>query len=114
MAVKLTGAEYKAFMDSDWGDCFMDDYVIAINGVDFEQMGGGLEDAEDAMQPSDKVVIKGGDIFTTNESSYVRSLEAHFKLWRKKQTTAILSVECPNDKLDAVKAAIVAAGGKVK
>lgn len=113
MAVKMTGAEYKSFMASDWGaDCYMDDYVISVNGTKYEQLDGGLEDAEDNMKPSDKVVIHEGGIY--RESAYIRSLESHFKLWRKAQTTSFLSVECPDDRLDAVKAAIVAAGGKVK
>lgn len=112
MVVKCTGAEYKRFMNSDWGDgVFMDDYVISINGTVYEQLEGGLDDAEEKIQPSDKVVILGGDVF--RDSSHIRSLESHFKQWRKKQTTAFLSVECPIDKLDAVKAAIVSAGGKV-
>lgn len=113
MAVKCTGAEYKAFISSDWGDgVYMDDYAIAINGEKYDQLEGGLEDAEENLQPGDKVVIMEGGIY--QDSGYVRSLESHFKLWRKKQATAFLAVECPNDKLEAVKAAIVAAGGKVK
>jgi len=122
MAVKCTGAEYKAFMASDWGEMFMDDFVISINGVDVDFQYGGLDEAEDAMQPSDKVVIKEGGVYepvqihdsVCGHDTYVRSLESHFKLWRKAQTTSFLSVECQNDKLEAVKTAIVAAGGKIK
>ena len=112
MAVKCTGAEYKRFIESDWGgDAYMDDYVISINGTIYNQFDGGLDEAEEKIQPSDKMVIIEGDVFVG--SGWVRSLEAHFKQWRKKQTTAFLAVECPIDKLDAVKAAIIAAGGKV-
>ena len=112
MSVKCTGAEYKRFMNSDWGDgVFMDDYVISINGTVYEQLEGGLDDAEEKIQPSDKIVIIEGGVFVGNR--HVRSLEAHFKQWRKRHSTAFLAVECPIDKLDAVKAAIVSAGGKV-
>ena len=36
-----------------------------------------------------------------------------FKRWRKKQSTVYLSVSVPKDKVDAVRAAIKAAGGTV-
>jgi hypothetical protein len=42
------------------------------------------------------------------------TVEGHFKKWRKAHSTAFIAVECPKDKLDAVIAAIVAAGGKTK
>jgi hypothetical protein len=42
-----------------------------------------------------------------------RNFEATIRKWRKMQTTTMLAVECPNDKLDAVKAAITKAGGKI-
>jgi len=41
------------------------------------------------------------------------SLETYFRRWRKKQTTTFLTVECDHTKLEAVKAAIKAAGGKI-
>ena len=41
------------------------------------------------------------------------SLESFFKKWRKKQNTATLIVECDLAKIDAMKAAVKAAGGKI-
>lgn len=112
MAVKCTGAEYNAFIESDWeNDAYMDDYSISVNGVEFNQF---QEDSihHHEIKPSDKIVILAGCVY--EDSKYIRTLESHFKMWRKKQATAFLAVECPNDKLEAVKAAIVAAGGKIK
>ena len=109
MAIKCTGAEYKSFMAADWGNnVYMDDYCISVNGEEF--IGCDLD--EDNIEPTDKVVIMAGCVY--DDASYLRTLEAHFKMWRKKQTTAIVVVECPHDKLETVKAAIIAAGGKVK
>ena len=42
------------------------------------------------------------------------SLEAYFKRWRKRQTTTVLVVEVPHEAADAVRAAVAAAGGKVR
>jgi len=50
-----------------------------------------------------------GPVVGTQEPSF----EAYFKRWKKAQTTAIFVVECDLEKLDAVKQAIAAAGGKL-
>ena len=116
MAVKCSGAEYKAFIDAGWGDIdadwgcgyYMDDYEVSVNGTVYDQYG---MDVESAIKPTDKVVIICGDIYRGD--SYIRSLESHFKAWRKSQTTAFLLVECPVGAVDAVKTAIILSGGKV-
>lgn len=114
MPTKTTGAEYKAYLeekDPQWWpeNAYMDDEVLTVNGKsnenDFSFDSSKLED-------SDVVVIECGSYFKDLVSEST-SLEAHFKRWRKAQNTAWCSFECPKDKLDAVKAAIKAAGGKV-
>ena len=114
MTVKMTGAEYKQFMTEDWHDgYYMDDCAIAINGEVFDSIESGLESAEDAMKSTDKVAILEGAVFD-KDGAYVSSLETYFKAWRKAKTTTIIVVECPKDKIDAIRAAIIATGGKIK
>ena len=114
MAVKMTGAEYKSFMAEDWHDgYYMDDYAVSINGEVFDAIESGLESAEEAMQSTDKVAIVEGAVFD-KDGAYVSSLEAYFKAWRKARTTTTIVVECQKDKFDAIRDAIITAGGKIK
>ena len=57
---------------------------------------------------------------SSGENGFDVSFETYFKHWRRTQKAALastnvtlLSVTAPNDKLEAIKAAIIAAGGKV-
>lgn len=112
MATKTTGAEMKAFIQSDWGDgVYMTGYAIDVNGERFDEFGESFE--EEDLNPTDKVVIVAGSVVNDESDSEV-SLQTFFKRWKKIQSTAYLSVECSKEKLEAVMAAIVAAGGKVK
>lgn len=112
MTTKATGAELKAFYSDKaaWpgedGDTWHDDELILVEGAKVE----GYENIPDDA----KVTIEGGVVFSKSwDDESAPSFETHFKRWRKTQNTAFLAVECPKDKLDAVKAAIRAAGGKV-
>lgn len=110
MAVKTTGAEFKRFYADTtfWPDQTYYDYaLICVNGEDQTE---GVDEA--ALADDDVVTIKGGYVI---ESPFGRdvSLEAYFKKWLKTQTTRSFLVECDAAILDAVKAAIKAAGGKV-
>ena len=114
MTVKMTGAEYKSFMTEDWHDgYYMDDYAIAINGEVFDAIESGLASAEEVMQATDKVAIVEGAVFDKDDA-YVSTLETYFKTWRKARTTTTIVVECPKDKIDAIRSAIISAGGKIK
>lgn len=108
---KCTGAEFKAFYDDnavwvhDGEELWVEGFVIAVNGEETEEMPEDMAD-------SDEVAILGGFVMSANGNVDL-DMSVVFRNWRKKQTTAFLNVQVPKDKLEAVKAAIVAAGGKV-
>lgn len=115
MTTKTTGAELKRFYQDatywpqDNGNTWHDDETITVNG---EPFGHRLDIG--TIPDSAVVTIEGGIVFgpqwtTDNEPSF----EGYFKRWRKLQTTKSFVVECDEAKLDAVLAAIKAAGGKV-
>lgn len=119
MPIKTTGAELKAFYNDEkyWGktqdsstDIWHEELVIEVNGV--EQPDGYSID--DNLKDEDQVNILNGYVMSNQVEFAERSLESFFKAWRKIQNTAYLSVEVPKDKLEAVRAAILAAGGKLK
>lgn len=110
MATKTTGAEFKSFYsDKAWWPegVWHEDEEITIEGEapadDFD-----LSDvADDA-----RMVLAFGYV-ANDEGDELGSFEGYFRKWRKKQTTAFLVVEIQLDMVGAVKAAIIAAGGKV-
>lgn len=111
--IKTTGAEWKAFnADSTyWAEFYHEDEEITVNG---DRVDPYSFDAETLTGP-EKVIVDGGWVADqAKDSDKEYSLETFFKRWRKQQTTEYLSVEVPKEKAQAVKAAIVAAGGKVK
>jgi len=111
--IKTTGAEWKAFNADNtyWGEFYMEDEVITVNGEPVDEYSFDVESLNDA----DKVTVDGGwvaDQAAGSDKEY--NLNTFFNRWRKQQTTEFLSVEVQKEKADAVRAAIVAAGGKVK
>jgi hypothetical protein len=109
--VKTNGAEFRRYYADPafWPDgAYHDDAIVCVNGVE------EVDFDADAIPDAAVVSIEGGGVFgfAANDGD-PPSMEAHFKRWRKTQTTAVFTVECPKDKFDAVKAAIKAAGGKV-
>lgn len=115
MATKTTGAELKrfyqdpAYWPQDGGNTWHDDETITVNGDVFEGTAdiGSIPDAA-------AVTVEGGLVFgpqwtRDNEPSF----EAYFKRWRKLQKTKSFVVECDESQLEAVMAAVKAAGGKV-
>jgi hypothetical protein len=110
--IKTTGAEWKAFLHDDayWGEWAFEDQCYIVNGNSL-----GMDAHEDTFADTDAVKVDGGYVWDQAEGSEKTSpLSAFFSKWRKQQTTEFLSVEVPKEKADAVRAAIVAAGGKVK
>lgn len=110
--IKTNGAEWKAFIADNtyWAEFCVEDDVISVNGAHVDEYSFDLNTLADA----DKVTVDGGwvtDQAANSNKEY--SLDTFFRRWRKQQTTEFLSVEVPKEKAQAVKAAIVAAGGKV-
>lgn len=106
--IKTTGAEYKRFYNDPaaWpDDSWHEDETLIVNGDEWTL---GVVDI-----PDDAVInLSGGVVFGLPNGTEA-SLEAYFKRWRKRQTTTTFLVECDMDKVDEVKAAVKAAGGKV-
>lgn len=120
MATKTTGAELREFYNDDayWqksgdgksDDVWHEELVLEVNGVEQSDDFSINED----LKEEDQVKIVYGQVLSTREGFADRSFESFFKAWRKQQSTAYLSVSVPKEKLDAVRAAIVAAGGSIK
>jgi len=112
MTVKTTGAEFKRFYedgawwDNDSGNIWVEDEVITVDG---QEQTDGVD--LNALSDGALVVITGGYVYGLDGDE--PSLEAYFKRWRKQQNTASFLVECDISKLEAVKAVIKAAGGRV-
>lgn len=111
--VKITGAQLLAFMNDKaaWpgedGDTWYEDALFAVNGVE-------VEDYDPEQVPFDSIVsVTGGVVFGPELPNDGVSLETHLRRWIKRQNTVMLLVECSQQKVDEVKAAIKAAGGKI-
>ena len=109
--VKVLGSEWnrfyadaEAWLDGAWheGEEITIDGKAPPDDFDFSDI------ADDAM-----LTVAGGVVYLKG-SEEGPSLEVHFKRWRKRQTTSVLVVEVPHEAADAVRAAIAAAGGKVR
>lgn len=113
MATKTNGAELKAFYNDDayWGEnLWHEDIVLVVNGA---EQPDGFSISED-LKDEDLVTIVDGVVLSSSDEVDDRSFESYFKAWRKQQSTAYLAVTVPKEKLDAVRAAIKAAGGTIK
>lgn len=111
MTTKTTGAEWKKF----YGDrefwpygAWHDDEEITIDGTK------APIDADLSIVSDDAAItVAAGVVFLVADADDGPTLEAYFKRWRKKQTTVFLSVEVSKEKAEAVRVAIIHAGGKV-
>lgn len=108
--IKMTGAEFWEFYNDPkfWPEgVWHDDEVMTVNGAVVSDY------STETILPDSQVTIDGGVIFLDEEGEESRSFEGHIKKWRKSCTVAYFTVEAPKDKLDAIKTAIKAAGGKI-
>lgn len=112
MSLVINGAQWNAFYNDPaiWGkndgSIYYDDVCLIVNG---EQLAEGHP--HENFADSDSIKIESGVVYYPNDS---RELASVIRSWLKKQTKTFLVVECDVKNLDAVKAAIKAAGGKVK
>lgn len=112
MAVKMTGAEWLAFYSdpSFWPKgAWHDDEEFLVDG---SPASDGLDLAK--VPPEASITVSGGIVYIRATDNHGPSLESYIRRWRKVQTTTMIAVEVPKEKLEAVKAAIAAAGGKVQ
>jgi len=115
MTVHTNGAEIKAFYgDKDfWPEddkgrnlVFHEELTLIING--FEDLNPMITTLKD----TDQVKITYGDVFA-GQNAFLATVEDYFKRWKKTQTHTPLLVSVPNEHLEAVKAAALAAGGQL-
>lgn len=85
---KMTGAEYKAFITSDWGhpEAWWDDTSFKLNGVEVDEID------DDDIPADAKVEILSGVVIVGDKSYAAKSFA---KTWQKKQTvkSVVLNVE---------------------
>lgn len=113
---KMTGREFKAFMaDPDvWGPqdsnvpTYCDDTAVTVNGTDL-----GTDWIVEEIADDDAVKITAGYMCDRHSPKVPESFAGAARWWLKRQKVTSFVVECDKDRLDAVTAAIVAAGGKV-
>ena len=110
--VKVTGSEWNRFYadKAAWPEgAWHEDEEVTVDG---EPPGDDFDFSE--VPDSAMLTVAGGIVYLTSLAHEGPSLEAHFKRWRKKQTTTVIVVEAPHEAAEAVRAAIAAAGGKVR
>lgn len=111
MPVKTSGAEFKRFYNDAtfWPEgAWHDDDVILVDGVEQEDI-----DVEKIPETA-KVTIEAGVVFMSDSDDRGVGLDTHFRRWHKAQTTRQIVVEVDVAHLDALIAAIKAAGGRVQ
>ncbi|WOF81592.1 hypothetical protein P5704_027220 (plasmid) [Pseudomonas sp. FeN3W] len=96
--------------DNKGEDIWHEELLLEVNGVEQSEDFSISEDLKD----EDQVKIVDGLVMSNGKEFAERSFESFFKAWRKQQSTVYLAVSVPRDKQEAVRAAILAAGGSVK
>lgn len=110
MSVKMTGVEFKKFMDDKtfWPEgAYYEDEEMFVNGVRLE-----MDLPPENVKDSDSIAIRGGFVYL-KDGDYVSSFVTFTKRWLKQQTCSIVLVEVPKEHLEAVTNAILTAGGRI-
>lgn len=124
MTVKCTGAEFLRFYNDkawwfskqdgtaeDGEETWWEDAEVVVSGI---RVAEYEYDFNTNIKPTDTVTVRGGVVFGKVVGTKEPTVEAYLKRWLKAQRTTVLVVDCPNEKLDAIRAAIKAAGGSVQ
>lgn len=109
MPTKTTGSEIKKFYSDPafWPDnAWHEDELLLVDGAELSP-DSDISSIPDAAL----VTVEGGIVLGLPGDE--PSFETHFRRWRKAQNTVSLLVECDKGSLDAVRAAIRAAGGRL-
>ena len=110
MSVSTTGAEFKKYHEDPvaWPEGqYYDDVVLEVDGA---RQADGVD--TDLLDDSATVTIVSGYVCSEHGGN-VGSLESHFKKWKKAQDAVVFLVSCDKAHLQAVRAAIAAAGGVI-
>jgi len=112
MKAKLTGVQFKAFINDEkyWGEHIVDDEVVSINGEIFDQYSD--EDIFDRkIADDDKIIIIEGSIYfeddgfkyTKKHQDSMVDFGAFAKAWLKKQSTLSLVISFSREIEDQVR-----------
>ena len=107
--MNATGAEIKEF----WENGFPETHYHDDSDIEIDDISTG----EFALEPTEKYDLsRMGYLYKHNAAAYEpdMSFQQAFLKWRKARTTAVLVVEVAKEKEADLRAAIEAAGGKVK
>ena len=99
MPVKMTGAQYKAFLAADWGpDAMWEEEAVTVDGDDFDTCDGDVGAIPDASL----VVLTGGVIIPDQMARQTQEIDAErfARKWLKAQTTVTLMVDVPREHAD--------------
>ena len=117
MPTIATGAEFKRFYNDpefwpeDEGKTWHDDTAVEINGVEY---GSDTSDIDyNEIADNAKVKVLSGVVYGPKLGDDGVAFDTYFRRWQKKQNTVTLVVEVDKAKLEAVQAAVRAAGGKI-
>ena len=112
MAVRTTGVEWKRFFNdrAAWrpGVRYEDAEII----VDDKLWEGDAADLA-TIPDSAFLSISGGIVYLLLSDTNGPTLEVYFRRWRRLQNTVFITCEAPRTSADAVRDAIIAAGGLV-
>jgi hypothetical protein len=104
MGVKISGLQFKAFMNDAavWPDGMMyEDEVIVVDGVPLLE---GFD--PDAVSDTAQITVTGGYMENQNTREEHGSFEACIKRWMKAQRTIVLMVEVDRDRVGEARAVL--------
>jgi hypothetical protein len=94
MSIKMTGKDFKEFYESDWGDVWIDDDIVTVDGVDIQEL--------DNISDSSTVVIQCGLLRKNDSDEIVGDLVKAAREWKRKQSICRVVCEIPKDRYDEI------------
>lgn len=110
MSITVTGTQFWRFYNDDkyWPEgAWHEDTLVKVNEKTVEDY------TETTIPGNAQVTVQGGVIMLDKDGFETVSFEKHLERWLKEQTSSTFLVECPIDIMETVRAAIIAAGGKI-
>lgn len=112
MTLTVSGAQFKAFYQDpdfwpeDGGDTYHDDVLFLIDGHEAADM-----DADKLADTASVTIVYGGVVEGKGAGM---GLDDYLKKWLSAQSSVLLSIEVPKDKLQEVLATLESAGVTIK
>lgn len=102
--IKTTGAEFKAYYNDPnaWPEGYWhEDEELTIDGVQYDDWDA------DTIKDAAQIKLNYGVVYPEG-----RSMEQHFRAWRKAQSNRIVIISVPNEKESELKAFVSSIGGR--